>query len=248
MNNPDKESSCSSQNSSHSLVQTITSSASFEGRFSSPNSVADQNKTHSIFDKVGEEETKLQEEPRYFCDFECKHCDSEIKLSSTILLEISKKLDLVLINQVIIVRSVNPDHAKSIIPCNFPPISLKTKKDFQKMEMFLAANRINYEAMRDLLHSECASAFGTSSIPSERSVTGNILSKLISNNLAKLISWSGSEGDKIKFSDTKLCEVVFGTVKLRFPNSFLTDAEAKIKRWFQTANGREVNESHNSDT
>lgn len=66
INNP-KESSCSSQNSSHSLVQTITSVTSFEGRFSSPNSVADQNKTHSIFDKVGEEETKLQEEPRYFC-------------------------------------------------------------------------------------------------------------------------------------------------------------------------------------
>lgn len=78
-------------------------------------------------------------------DFECKHCDSEIKLSSTILLEISKKLDSVLINQAIIVRSVNPDHAKSIIPCNFPPIPLKT--DFQKMETFLTANRINYEAM-----------------------------------------------------------------------------------------------------
>lgn len=66
INNPDKESSCSSQNSSHSLAQTITSGASFKGRFSSPNSVVDQNKAHSIFDKVDEEKTKLQEEPRYF--------------------------------------------------------------------------------------------------------------------------------------------------------------------------------------
>lgn len=63
---------------------------------------------------------------------------------------------------------------------------------------------------RDLLHSKCASAISASSISSERSVTGNILSKLISNSLAKLISWSGSEGDKTKFSDTKICEVVFG--------------------------------------
>jgi len=63
---------------------------------------------------------------------------------------------------------------------------------------------------RDLLHSKCASASATLYVPSERSIAGNILSKLISNSLAKLISWSGSEGDKIKFSDTKLCEVVFG--------------------------------------
>ncbi|CAL1672459.1 unnamed protein product [Lasius platythorax] len=229
INSPDKESSCSSQNPSYSLVQT-TSDASFEGRFSSRNSEADQNKT--------------QEESYYFFnfkgDFGSKHCHSEIKLNSTVLLEISKKLDSVLINQAIIVRSINPDHAKSMISSNIPSIPLKTKKDFQKMETFLAANRINYETMRDLLHSKCASAFGTLSIPSERSVTGNILSKLISNDLAKLISWSGSEGDKIKFSDTKLCEIVFGAVKLRFPDSFLTDAEAKIKRWFQTANGRKV--------
>lgn len=37
-----------------------------------------------------------------------------------------------------------------------------------------------------------------------------------------------------------------GAVKLRFPYSSLTDAEAKIKRSFQTANGRRV-ESHDSD-
>ncbi|XP_029169993.1 uncharacterized protein LOC114939734 [Nylanderia fulva] len=114
------------------------------------------------------------------------------------------------------------------------------------METVLAANRIDYESVRDLLYSKCGS-FGTSSTPSERSVTGNILSKLISNDLAKLISWSGSEGDKIKFSETQLCEVVFGAVKLRFPDSFFIEAKAKIKRWFQTANGRKVNESQNSD-
>lgn len=80
-------------------------------------------------------------------DFGCKHCHSEIKLNSTALLEISKKLDSVLINQAIIVRFINPDHAKFMIPSNIPSIPLKTKKDFQKMETFLAANRINYEAM-----------------------------------------------------------------------------------------------------
>ena len=47
-------------------------------------------------------------------------------------------------------------------------------------------------------------------VSSERSVTGNILSKQISNGLAKLISWSESEGDKTKFSNIRLCEVVFG--------------------------------------
>lgn len=34
-----------------------------------------------------------------------------------------------------------------------------------------------------------------------------------------------------------------GAVKLQFPESFLIDCESKIKRWFQTANGRKVNES-----
>lgn len=52
-----------------------------------------------------------------------------------------------LINQAIIMRSVNPDHAKSMIPSNIPNIPLKTKEDFKKMEIFLAANRINFEAM-----------------------------------------------------------------------------------------------------
>ncbi|KAL6419049.1 hypothetical protein ACFW04_014111 [Cataglyphis niger] len=123
-----------------------------------------------------------------------------------------------------------------MISFNLASILLKTKNDFQKIEMFLAVNRINYETIRNLLHSKCVSTFCALSIPSERSITGNILSKLISNNLVKLISWSGSE-NKIKFSDTKLCDVVF----------FLTDAEAKIKRWFLTANGRKITESQNSD-
>ncbi|XP_018372842.1 PREDICTED: uncharacterized protein LOC108767434 [Trachymyrmex cornetzi] len=100
------------------------------------------------------------------------------------------------------------------------------------MNMFLTTNRVNYEAVRDLLHSKYTSAPGVLSILSERSVIGNILSKLISNGLAKQISWSGSEGNKTRFLDTKLCEVVFSAVKLRFPDSFL-DIEAKIKRWFQ---------------
>ena len=82
-------------------------------------------------------------------DCGCKHCHNEIKLivSSTVLLEITQKLDSVLINQAIIIRSVNPDHAKSMIPCNIPSIPLKTKEDFLKMEKFLAENRINYEAV-----------------------------------------------------------------------------------------------------
>ncbi|XP_011706657.1 PREDICTED: uncharacterized protein LOC105461848 [Wasmannia auropunctata] len=134
-----------------------------------------------------------------------------------------------------------------MLPSNIPSIPLKTQEDFQKMEIFLTT-RVNYEAVRDLLYSKCTSALGTLSVSSERSVTGNVLSKLISNGLAKKISWSGSE-DKTKFSDTKLCEVVFGAVKLRFSNSFLIETKAKIKRWFQTANGRkENNDVNDSDT
>lgn len=52
-----------------------------------------------------------------------------------------------LVNQAIIVRSVNPEYTKSMIPSNIPSIPLKTKKDFQKMETFLETNRINYEAV-----------------------------------------------------------------------------------------------------
>lgn len=199
---------------------------------------------HSIFHKVGEEERKSQVEPSYSFNVQnegncgCKYCHNEIKLSSTIFLEISKKLDSILINQAIIVRSVNPDYSKSMIPSNIPFILLKTKEDLKKMNMFLT-NCVNYEAVRDLLHSKCTSSVpGALAVSSERSVTGNILSKLISNGLAKQISWSGSEGDKTKFSDTKICEVVFSAVKLRFPDSFLLDTEAKIKHWFQTANER----------
>lgn len=81
----------------------------------------------------------------------CKYCHNEIKLSSTILLEISKKLDSILINQAIIVRSVNPDYSKSMIPSNIPFIPLKTKEDLKKMNMFLTANRVNYEAVVSLL-------------------------------------------------------------------------------------------------
>ncbi|RLU23500.1 hypothetical protein DMN91_003705 [Ooceraea biroi] len=246
INSFDKGSSSSFQNPSCSSVQTITSSPSFEEQFYSSLKVEpDENETHSTND-IDEEETKIQMESQCSInlknedDCECKHCHSEIKQNNAILQEINKKLDLMLMNQAIILRSVNPDYATSMVAPNIPLIPLNTKEDFQKMEKFVAANPINYETVRDLLYSKCASAFGASCVPSERTITGNILSKLISNGLAKLISWSGSEGDKIKFSDTKLCEVVFGAVKQRFPDSFLTDAEAKIKRWFQTANGRRV--------
>jgi len=83
------------------------------------------------------------------CGYKC--CHNEIKLCSTVLLEVSKKLDSVLINQAIIVRSVNPDYAKSMIPSNIPSIPLKTKENFENMETFLATNCINYETMVNLL-------------------------------------------------------------------------------------------------
>ncbi|XP_032688782.1 uncharacterized protein LOC116852462 isoform X3 [Odontomachus brunneus] len=249
INSSDKGLSCLSQNSQCSLVHTITCGTRSEAcSYSSPDSETNQNGI--LLEKKSDEETKMQLEPSYSFkskgNFTCKQCHNEIMLNSTVLLEVSKKLDSVLINQAIIMRSVNPDYAKSMTPFHIPNIPLKTREDFQNMEIFLAANRINFEAVRDLLHSKCASALSTF-VPSERSITGNILSKLISNSLAKLITWSGSEGNKIKFSETKQCEIVFCAVKLRFPDSFLTDAEAKIKRWFQTANGRRVSESHDSD-
>lgn len=247
-NNSDKPS-CSSENPL--LVQTITS-ASFERRFYPlMNFEAKQDETYSTSDKADKEESRLQMKSSNLFNSKdncgCKHCHNEMKLNNTILLKINKKLDSMLINQTIIIRSVNPDYAKSMLPSNIPSIPLKTQEDFQKMEIFLTT-QVNYEAVRDLLYSKCTSALETLSVSSERSVTGNVLSKLILNGLAKKISWSGSE-DKTKFSDTKLCEVVFGAVKLRFPNSFLIETKAKIKRWFQTANGRkENNDVNDSDT
>lgn len=77
----------------------------------------------------------------------CKLCCNEVKLNSTVLLEVSQKLDSILINQAIILRSVNSDYATFMIPSNIPSIPLKTKEDFEKMETFLATNRINYEAV-----------------------------------------------------------------------------------------------------
>ncbi|XP_067206741.1 uncharacterized protein [Linepithema humile] len=71
INSSDKGSSCSSQNPSCSLVQTITSGASFEGR-SSSTSEADQNESRSTFYKLDEKKTKLQEKFRYFYNFKDK--------------------------------------------------------------------------------------------------------------------------------------------------------------------------------
>lgn len=69
INNVDKESSCSSQNPSP--IQTIISGASFED-LSASNKEIDKNKTQSICDTVGEEETKIQVESRYASNFKDK--------------------------------------------------------------------------------------------------------------------------------------------------------------------------------
>lgn len=69
IDNVDKGSSCSFQNPSP--IQTIISGASFED-LSASNSEIDQNKTQPICYKVGEEETKIQVEPRYASNFKDK--------------------------------------------------------------------------------------------------------------------------------------------------------------------------------
>lgn len=43
----------------------------------------------------------------------------------------------------------------------------------------------------------------------ERKATGKILSELMYNSLAKNISWAGSNGSKIEFKNTKICQLVF---------------------------------------
>ncbi|XP_011688855.1 PREDICTED: uncharacterized protein LOC105450619 [Wasmannia auropunctata] len=114
------------------------------------NSEAKQDETYSTSDKADKEESRLQMKSSNSFNSKdncgCKHCHNEMKLNNTILLEINKKLDSMLINQTIIIRSDNPDYAKSMLPSNIPSIPLKTQEDFRKIEIFLTT-RVNYEAV-----------------------------------------------------------------------------------------------------
>ncbi|XP_043471640.1 uncharacterized protein LOC122504547 [Leptopilina heterotoma] len=152
----------------------------------------------------------------------------EAKLTSTLLIQVSKQLDAVLLNQAIIMRAVDPNIAKMVRPEQMPTMPMRVMADFNKMEKFLQ-EPINFAAIRDRLW-----MLSTGS-QNEKSATGKILSHMMYNCLAANISWKGSSGSKIEFQTSKSCEVVFSAIGLRFKGSNLDDAEAKMKDWFRSA-------------
>lgn len=70
----------------------------------------------------------------------------ESTLTSTILLEMSNKLEVLLLNQAVIIRAVDPQMAKVIRPELMPSMPMKTVRDFKRMEKFLQVPA-NFSAM-----------------------------------------------------------------------------------------------------
>lgn len=67
-----------------------------------------------------------------------------------------------------------------------------------------------------------------------------LLRSLISNSLARLISWEGTQGLKIAFNKTKCSDVLLSAILRRFSEKHMGLVKQKIQKWFTTSQGRKV--------
>ncbi|KAL0124143.1 hypothetical protein PUN28_006159 [Cardiocondyla obscurior] len=100
-----------------------------------------------------------------------------------------------------IARALIPEEDILALPKDMPPFPLKTLNALDRMEDFLDSSA-NFSSMVNYLAGRIA--INTNTNVAIRS----ILTKIISNNLARCISWKRTFETKIAFESPRLCEVI----------------------------------------
>ncbi|XP_024870579.1 uncharacterized protein LOC112453838 isoform X1 [Temnothorax curvispinosus] len=146
--------------------------------------------------------------------------------------DISSKLDVIIMNQENLNRSLLPE--KSVInrPSNLPSLPLSDIKSLEEFEKFLSKD-VNLSA----------ACYYLKSLPlgnNEKTATSKLMTQLMTNSLAVHFNFEGhnpQKAMKIKrsFKQLKLWELFQGVMLLKFPNSDLSEALNAIRNWLRNA-------------
>ncbi|XP_071629100.1 uncharacterized protein [Temnothorax longispinosus] len=146
--------------------------------------------------------------------------------------DISSKLDVIIMNQENLNRSLLPE--KSVInrPSNLPFLPLSDIKSLEEFEKFLSKD-VNLSA----------ACYYLKSLPlgnNEKTATSKLMTQLMTNSLAVHFNFEGhnpQKAMKIKrsFKQLKLWELFQGVMLLKFPNSDLSEALNAIRNWLRNA-------------
>ncbi|XP_011688260.1 PREDICTED: uncharacterized protein LOC105450208 isoform X4 [Wasmannia auropunctata] len=153
--------------------------------------------------------------------------------------ELSSKVDVTIMNQARLNRSLLPAEKRIVRPPDLPTLPVHTEDDLKAIERFLddvsnLAATVHYLASYSLKSSEEKAA-------------AQVMTKLISNTLASSYNFKGTEGSKKKsFQNLHLWEVVQGVIQTRFPESDLSHAKNSVMSWLRNAPWRKQEEG--SDT
>ncbi|KMQ83766.1 ancient domain protein 2, partial [Lasius niger] len=132
-------------------------------------------------------------------------------LDRDLLRDVSSKLDMVLMNQRRILNEIFPGEAVIERPENCPPLPLRDERSFQTFNKFLK-DKIAFSQF--LVKDICL--FQTNYLNAhivDNSEQWNAAIRLMSivlyNEFARLISWKGTKGVKISFYGTRIKEALF---------------------------------------
>ncbi|XP_011263145.1 uncharacterized protein LOC105255525 isoform X2 [Camponotus floridanus] len=153
--------------------------------------------------------------------------------------ELSSKVDVTIMNQTRLNRSLLPAEKRIIRPSDLPALPVYTEDDLKAMERFLE-DESNLSAMVHYLAS-----FSLNKI--EGKAAAQVMAKLISNVLACSYNFKGTDGSGKKgFQNLHLWEVVQGVIQMRFPESDLSDAKDSVMSWLRNAPWRKQEKGSNT--
>ncbi|KAK3920523.1 Supervillin [Frankliniella fusca] len=124
--------------------------------------------------------------------------------------EINSKLDFIIARQELLQRSIKPEEDTLTRPKGLPSFPLFCEDSLESTEKYLKSD-INFKLT--MLYLQAAYIDGFESVTK---ATQAVLKKVISNRLARIISYSGTKGKKVAFSQTQLLECILCAIKSVF--------------------------------
>ncbi|XP_039307744.1 uncharacterized protein LOC113006067 [Solenopsis invicta] len=145
--------------------------------------------------------------------------------------EIRVKLDHMEVKLDRILRKLYPEEVKLKRPRGIPAFPLRTEQEWNTLENILADDN-TFTYVVDVFAAK---------IKNLESEVAAVLPKIITNSLARCISWGGTQKTKIAFNSSKTYEAIQATILLKFGNTAdLDKPENYVKRWFSTSAQRVV--------
>ncbi|XP_067210476.1 uncharacterized protein [Linepithema humile] len=143
--------------------------------------------------------------------------------------EIRVKLDHLEVKLDRIIKKLFPEEVKLTRPHGIPAFSLRTEKEWENLEEILADDNA-FTYVVDVFAAKIKNR------ESEVAAVQSVLPKIISNFLARFISWGGTKNTKIAFNSSKTYEAIQATILQKFGNTTdLSKPDNYMKRWFNTS-------------